>query len=381
MAQPVANLERAYGVTNIKSHIPFTLDMNDHNYDAWRELFHLHCLAFNVLGHIDGILVATGDDDIAWKKRDGLVKLWIYGTLAKPLFQSAFHVGSSARQIWLRVENLFRDNKETRAIQLDNDLRTKEIGDLSVHDYCQELKSIADLMANVGAPVSDRTLVTYLLNGLNAKFDNIINVIKHYQPFPTFEQARSMLRDEEHRLSKGSKPSLTHHASSSSNTILAAVTAPLSNFTSPRPYQNNKVAQGRGNRGKNNNKPKGKGTYLSRPPYPQWPSPQWSGAYPYWHPPPYQTREHPQQSSSANNGLLGSCPYMFPQSQSQHSVLSSASYVPSADFAQAFNTMTLSDPKFDIFAKSLPTTLFTSFRSSLGVYNTTHTLRDGIGCK
>lgn len=62
---------------------------------------------------------------------------------------------------------------------MDNELRTKEIGDMKVTDYCREMKKLADSLSNVDAPVQDRTLVMYVLNGLNAKFDNIINVIKH----------------------------------------------------------------------------------------------------------------------------------------------------------------------------------------------------------
>lgn len=192
MAAPV---ERAYGVTNIKSHIPIILDMDDHNYDVWRDLFLTHCLTFDVLGHVDGSLNPTGANDQAWNKRDGLVKLWIYRTLAPPLFKSTFKTAGKARDIWLRIENQFRNNKEVRAMQIDNDLCTLEIGDLSIRDYCQSLKSLADLLTNLDSPVSDRNLVMYMLNGLNKNYDNIINVIKHQKPFPSFDDAKSMLQD------------------------------------------------------------------------------------------------------------------------------------------------------------------------------------------
>ncbi|XP_010462906.1 PREDICTED: uncharacterized protein LOC104743537 [Camelina sativa] len=76
------------------------------------------------------------------------------------------------------------------------------IGDLTIHDYCQKLKSIADLLANLDSPVTDQALVIHLLNGLSDKFDDIINVIKHKSPFPGFLEARSMLTMEEKRLSK-----------------------------------------------------------------------------------------------------------------------------------------------------------------------------------
>ena len=222
MAAAPAQLERAYGVTNIKHHIPIILDIDDGNYDAWRELFLTHCESFDASGHLDGTLLPTDDADVAWKKRDGLVKLWLYGTLSKDLFKSTFKTGGTSREIWLRLENFFRNNREARAIQLDHKLRNTEIGDMTIHSYCQELKSIADVLSNVDAPVNERALVTYLLNGLNAKYDNIINVIMHRQPFPSFEDARSMLLLEEERINKGKKPNPTHTDSASSAKVLAA---------------------------------------------------------------------------------------------------------------------------------------------------------------
>lgn len=247
MAAPPApqTHESAFGVTNIKSHIPLILDLDDHNYDAWRELFMTHCLTFDVLGHLDGTLLPAHANDAAWHKRDGLVKLWIYGTLAPPLFRSSFETGGTARDVWLRVENQFRNNKEAMAIQLDNELRTQQIGDRTIQEYCQKIKSLADLLSNVDAPVNERNLVMYLLNGLNEKFDSIINVIKHKYPFPTFAVAKSMLEMEESRLKKSQRFSATHtdHASSSTTLTVAATLPPT-----PRPSnQQQTVNKNRGN--------------------------------------------------------------------------------------------------------------------------------------
>ncbi|XP_010480709.1 PREDICTED: uncharacterized protein LOC104759488 [Camelina sativa] len=202
MAQPA---EKAFGVTHIKSYIPLVLDMQKMNYDAWRELFEIHCLSFSVAGHLDGTSIPANPQDTAWKERDGLVKMWIYGTISPSLLDTVLKSRCTARELWITIENLFRDNKEARAIQLENELRSFTIGDLSVHDYCQKLKTISDLLANVDSPVTKRSLVIHLLNGLSEKFDNIHNVIKHKTPFPSFDAARSMLILEEDRLNKPSK--------------------------------------------------------------------------------------------------------------------------------------------------------------------------------
>ncbi|XP_013635437.1 PREDICTED: uncharacterized protein LOC106341166 [Brassica oleracea var. oleracea] len=123
MAAPQPPIERAYGVTIIKNNIPILLDIDDGNYDAWRELFLIHCQSFDVAGHLDGTLLPDNADDQPWKKRDGLVKLWLYGTLSKDLFKSTFKAGGTSREVWIRLENFFRNNKEARAIQLDHKLR------------------------------------------------------------------------------------------------------------------------------------------------------------------------------------------------------------------------------------------------------------------
>lgn len=104
MAVPPAQIERAYGVTNIKNQIPFVLDIEDGNYDVWRELFLTLCQSFEVSGHLDGTLLPANDADEPWKKRDGLVKLWIYGTLSKDLFKSTFKTGGTSREIMVREE-------------------------------------------------------------------------------------------------------------------------------------------------------------------------------------------------------------------------------------------------------------------------------------
>lgn len=163
-------------------------------------------------------------------------------------------------------------------MQLDNNLRNKAIGDLSVHEYCQELKSTADLMSNLDAPVADKTLVMYMLNGLNEKFDYVLNVIKHQKPFPTFEEAKNMLEMEETRLKKTQKVTASHNDHSSSSSALVATTP-----TNPpqQQHNNHRSNSGRGNR--RGNKFRGrynKNNFHQRPNYNNWnPPPFWYGPY------------------------------------------------------------------------------------------------------
>lgn len=169
--------DRSLSLTQIKAHIPITLDMNQMNYDIWRELFETHCLSFTVLSHLDGSSLPTGLGDTLWNQTDGTIKMWIYRTIYESLFKTVLKTKCTSRELWTTIENLFRDNKEAHTIQLENEIWTLQIRDLSVNDYCQKLKTLSDLLANVNFSISERTLVMHLLNVLSSKFDNIINVM------------------------------------------------------------------------------------------------------------------------------------------------------------------------------------------------------------
>lgn len=266
------------------------------------------------------------------------MKLWLYGTLAEPLFKSSFKTGGTARDIWLRIENQFRNNKEARAIQLDNELRTTEIGDMSLQEYCQKLKSLSDLLANVDAPVSDRTLVMYLLNGLNERFDNIINVIKHREPFPSFETAQSMLDLEEKRLKRFVKPSTTSSDKASTSTILTVEDQEdNTNKGQMKRSSNNNNYNNRGrrnnggrSRGRNNNS---RFQQQNWQPLNYW-TPQfqqWQPQYPFWG--GYVPAPQPQR------GVLGPRPAMTHQAN-----VTMDQPQLTTDYSQAFQTMTLADP-------------------------------------
>ncbi|GKB11646.1 hypothetical protein Tco_0845569 [Tanacetum coccineum] len=67
---PPINMEKPFGVTNIKSHVPRGLDLDQLNYDAWCELFTSHSHSFGVHCLLDGTSVSTSVAATEWKKLD-----------------------------------------------------------------------------------------------------------------------------------------------------------------------------------------------------------------------------------------------------------------------------------------------------------------------
>ncbi|EOA14367.1 hypothetical protein CARUB_v10027552mg [Capsella rubella] len=110
MAAPAT--DRSLTLTQIKAHIPIILDMNQVNYDIWRELFEMHCHSFTCLGHLDGTSVSAGPDDTQWSQIDGTINMWIYGTISESLLKTVLKTKCTAREMWTTIENFFRDNKE-----------------------------------------------------------------------------------------------------------------------------------------------------------------------------------------------------------------------------------------------------------------------------
>ncbi|GJT55532.1 ribonuclease H-like domain-containing protein [Tanacetum coccineum] len=57
-------------------------------------------------------------------------------------------------------------------------IRNMAIGNLSITDFFQQLKSKADRLANLESPVKDTSLVTYAINGVRSKYPDAARVIR-----------------------------------------------------------------------------------------------------------------------------------------------------------------------------------------------------------
>nr|GEU80442.1 ribonuclease H-like domain-containing protein [Tanacetum cinerariifolium] len=118
--------EKPYSITNIKTYIPLVLDLNELNYDLWSELFTSKVLEYLILS-----------------REQILVQL-------------------------IMLKN--KTNLTPRAMQLVNDLQNVELGNLSITYYFSKINRLADLLANNDAPVDDKNLVYYAINGLGKKY-------------------------------------------------------------------------------------------------------------------------------------------------------------------------------------------------------------------
>ena len=219
---PPVNLEKPFGVNNIKSHVPLVLDLDQVNYDAWCELFTSLCHSFGVNVLLDGTFPCTSANANEWKKLDSLVTVRIYGTISTSLLQTVLKKNVTTKDVWKSLAYLFHDNKEARSTELHEELRSLELGSLSIAEYFKKIKVISDLRSNIDSHVAEKNLVMYVVNGLTEKYEHVANIIRHTKTPLTLLETRSMLLLEVSRLSRKQGREHVRDNPSSSTVLLAS---------------------------------------------------------------------------------------------------------------------------------------------------------------
>ncbi|XP_071704570.1 uncharacterized protein [Rutidosis leptorrhynchoides] len=202
----------ALAISNIKNIIPITLDIKNGQYNSWSQLFKIHCRAYDVLDHIlptvttsDASSTTTNntDADPLWSRVDAIVLQWLYVTISNELRSTILEDDQTAAQAWTRIQSVFQDNKNTLALYLQRQFTNIKLDDfLDVSSYCQEIKTIADKLNNVGDKVTEPRMVLQLITGLNDDYDVVGTYFTQMSDLPSFYKARSKLVLEETRKQK-----------------------------------------------------------------------------------------------------------------------------------------------------------------------------------
>ncbi|GJS70608.1 hybrid signal transduction histidine kinase M [Tanacetum coccineum] len=78
----------------------------------------------------------------------------------------------TAKEAWDLIALIFNDNKRSRSIALKAELRSMNLGYLSIDDYFRKIESIVTILTSRGSPISNDDGVTIALEGLPDKYDN-----------------------------------------------------------------------------------------------------------------------------------------------------------------------------------------------------------------
>ncbi|XP_066316155.1 uncharacterized protein [Miscanthus floridulus] len=187
---------------NILNRVPIVLDFNEANYTAWARSFSTVFGQYGLRDHVDGS-AAKGDND--WVQNDCAIVSWFYNRISPKLLSTVSEDADTAYSLWRGIRNLFRDNKDTRAVYLGAEFRNFYQGDLLVLDYCSRMKVMEDRLGGLGAPVNDKDLVYNIVCGINPCLHHATLHITLRCRLPSFLKAQSMLQLEEHHINESEK--------------------------------------------------------------------------------------------------------------------------------------------------------------------------------
>ncbi|GJS29456.1 hybrid signal transduction histidine kinase M [Tanacetum coccineum] len=204
---------------SIPNKVPIKLDLEKHNYNSWNTFSLIHLGSLGLKSHVETDTASTNPE---WCQLDDLIKMWILGSLCDSLQEQLVTTPGNAKAPWDRLKELFHDNKDARAINLDNELQSIKIEKMTVNEYCTKIRSMADRLINLSCVVSDKNMVIYTINGLDSRFATLVEIIRNHETFPSFENVSTMLLLKESSCNNDSSSSTDFSSSSSSPMVLLA---------------------------------------------------------------------------------------------------------------------------------------------------------------
>ena len=125
MSDSKSSFHPALAVSNIKNHISVVLEMENIQYGTWAELFKIHARSHKVIHHIippekgkEKKQPETDDEKELWPTLDSTVLQWIYSTISNDLLTTIIEPDSTAMEAWNRLQDIFQDNQNSRAVTL-----------------------------------------------------------------------------------------------------------------------------------------------------------------------------------------------------------------------------------------------------------------------
>ncbi|CAL9029522.1 unnamed protein product, partial [Prunus brigantina] len=172
-------------------HVPniLSLKLTRDNYLLWKNLFLPVLQNYDMSGIIDGTepcppqFISSPDNTLTPnpaftnRTKDLSCKIWINSALFDTVL--SYIVGAtSSRDLWLNLEKRFAALTRSHLLQLKAHLQTIKKGSLTMLEYIQQIKTIADSLAAAGSPLANSDFITHILQGLPTEYDALSTFIR-----------------------------------------------------------------------------------------------------------------------------------------------------------------------------------------------------------
>ncbi|CAN1180953.1 Retrovirus-related Pol polyprotein from transposon RE1 [Linum perenne] len=166
---------------------PSTIRLDRDNFALWRTMVISTLEAFELDSHIlaptppaetrlisgeDGTMTSEPNPEfLTWKRNDRFVLLWLKSTLSDTVLASVARLATS-HSTWQSLNTTFQSQTRAHRMVLKTQLQTLPKGALSMLDYVEKKRAIADCLAENMHPVSDEDLIGYILDGLDSSYSS-----------------------------------------------------------------------------------------------------------------------------------------------------------------------------------------------------------------
>lgn len=118
------------------------------------------------------------------------------------------HVLSSktAHQLWTSLSSMFSSQSHAKEFEVRFQLTNLSHRDQSISEYFGKVHLLADSLAATGSPLSDKDLVTYLLNGLGPSYEIFVTSITTRPTPVSFHELYQLLLIHESCLTHSTRP-------------------------------------------------------------------------------------------------------------------------------------------------------------------------------
>jgi hypothetical protein len=102
--------------------------------------------------------------------------------------------------VWKHIKVAFASQSHARVIDTRMALGTTQKGSLTVIEYISKMKILADDMASTGKKLNDEDFISYILTGLDTKYNFVVSSIAGRVEPITFAELYPQLLADENRL-------------------------------------------------------------------------------------------------------------------------------------------------------------------------------------
>ncbi|RWR81507.1 hypothetical protein CKAN_01019400 [Cinnamomum micranthum f. kanehirae] len=187
---------------NVAAQTP--LKLTSTNYLSWKLQFQTLFIGYDLLGFVDGshpcptatitqsTTTISNPSYVLWTRQDQLILNAIIGSIS-PTIIPFIAQAKTSQQAWTILANTYAKPSRGRIKQVKNQLKNTIKGSLTITEFMQTIKTRADDLALLAAPIDEEEITDKILDELSDDYKELVRVVQARDNSITFEELHEKL--------------------------------------------------------------------------------------------------------------------------------------------------------------------------------------------